>query len=63
VSDAGHDEEPPAEVAPATPEEPQTSVHTQTVGPEVAKSDAPDEPAERTIEEEELRRRAGGDDR
>jgi len=59
MKDVGHDEEAPAAVAPSTPEEPQTSVHAQTVGPEVAKSDAPDEPAERTVEEEQIRRGRG----
>ena len=50
------DREPPAAPEPAQPEEPQTSVHAQTVGPEPATSDAPDEPGERTLEEESLRR-------
>ena len=40
----------------ATPDEPQTSVHAQTVGPTPATSDAPSEPAERTVSEESLRR-------
>jgi hypothetical protein len=62
MKEVGHDEEPPAGVTPSTPEEPQTSVHAQTVGPEVEKSDAPDEPAERTVEEERLRRRASDKD-
>ena len=46
------DEEPPAGLEPAAPEEPQTSVHAQTVGPEVAESDAPSQAAERTFEKE-----------
>jgi hypothetical protein len=45
----------PAAPEPAEPEEPQSSVHAQTVGPEPATSNAPDEPAERTLEEESLR--------
>jgi hypothetical protein len=50
------DHDAPAAPEPAEPEEPQTSVHAQTVGPEPATSDAPEEPAERTLEEESLRR-------
>ncbi|MDQ3891118.1 MAG: hypothetical protein M3312_11300 [Actinomycetota bacterium] len=51
------DAEPPAGLEPAVPEESQTSVHEQTVGPDVAESDAPSEPAERTLEEERRRKR------
>jgi hypothetical protein len=50
------DDDAPAAPEPAEPEEPQTSVHAQTVGPEPATGDAPEEPAERTLEEEALRR-------
>ena len=50
--------EPPAAMEPSTPEEPQSSVHFQPVGPQVVKSDAASEAVERTLEEESLRRRA-----
>ena len=46
----------PAAPDPAFPDEPQTSVHAQTVGPESAESDAPEEPSDRTLDEESLRR-------
>ena len=51
-----HGEEEPAGLEPALPEEPQTSVHVQAVGPEPATSDAPEEPAVRTAAEESKRR-------
>jgi hypothetical protein len=46
----------PAAPDPAFPDEPQTSVHAQTVGPKPEDSDAPEEPSDRTVEEESLRR-------
>ncbi len=52
----GHDDESPAQPEPTQPEEPQTSVHAQTVGPKPATSDEPDEAADRTLEEESRRR-------
>jgi hypothetical protein len=51
------EDEGPAAPEPAMPEEPQTSVHAQTVGPRTAESDAPAEGAERTLGEEMHRRR------
>ncbi len=56
MSGPDRDREPPADIEPAPPETPQTSIHAQTVQPEAAKSDAPAEPGERTMEEEALRR-------
>jgi hypothetical protein len=47
VSDPTVDDEPPASPTPAPPEEPQTSVHAQTVQPEPAEEGAPAAPAER----------------
>jgi hypothetical protein len=52
----GREGEAPPTPDPAQPEEAQTSIHAQTVGPKPATSGAPDEPAERTLEEESLRR-------
>ena len=62
MTDRPRDDEAPATPDPSEPDEPQTSLHAQTVGPEPATSDAPAEPAERTLAEESVRGRHGGGD-
>ena len=56
MAELTRDDEPPARPASAPPDEPQTSLHTQTIQPEPAESDASGEPAERTLGEETRRR-------
>ena len=59
VTKASEDREPPARTEPSLPEEPQTSLPGQTIGPDVTRTERPTEPVERTLEEESLRRRQG----